>query len=72
MTVQLQKYVRPEPTDEQKAEAKKTAEALVRKYGINNLGKMLALLCLENVMLTAEVQEHRAARGFEPMEVHKV
>jgi len=67
----MEKYVRPEPTEKEKAQAKKDAEKLIRKYGAQ-FGKMLALLCLENVMLVREIQEHRAARGFEPMEVHKV
>lgn len=41
-------------------------------YGYNNLPKMLAALCVENVRLTKEVNEHRAARGIDPLETYEV
>ncbi len=33
---------------------------------------MLAALCLENVRLVKEINEHRAARGIEPLKTFKV
>jgi len=65
-------YTRPEPTAADELQAKKDAEKLIRKYGMNNLGKMLAYLCLENAMLTREINEHRAAREIEPLKTYEV
>lgn len=71
---QLEKiiYTRPEATTEDKALAKKAAETLLKKYGLRNFGTMLAHLCLENVMLVREINEHREARGIEPIKVTEV
>lgn len=61
-------YTRPELTVEDKAKAEADALKLVKKYGFANLPKMLAALCVENVRLVKEVNEHRAARGIDPLE----
>lgn len=65
-------YQRPELADEDKAKAERDAKDLVKKHGFNNLPKMLALLCIENVRLVKEIQEHRAARGIDPLPTHEV
>jgi hypothetical protein len=65
-------YQRPELTDEDRKKAEADAQALIKKYGFNNLPKMLAALCVENVRLVKEIQEHRAARGIEPLETFEV
>lgn len=65
-------YTRPELTEEDRKQAEAAAKKLIRKYGYNNLPKMLAALCIENVRLTKEVNEHRAARGVDPLETYEV
>jgi hypothetical protein len=65
-------YTRPELTDEDRRKAEADAMDLIKKYGFSNLPKMLAALCVENVRLVKEIQEHRAARGIEPMKVFEV
>ena len=59
-------YTPPALTDEDREDAKKYAEKIVRKNGPLNLGKILVVLCLENIRLLKEIQDHRAARGFKP------
>jgi len=65
-------YNRPELTSEDMKKAEEDARKLVKKYGYSNLPKMLAALCVENVRLTKECQEHRAARGLEPLPIFEV
>lgn len=60
-------YTRPQLTEEDKKRAELDARKLVRKWGYGNLPKMLAALCLENVRLVKEINEHRAARGIQPL-----
>ncbi len=72
MTTPLQPYTRPELTEEERILAANDAQKLVRKYGMTNLGQMLGMLVLENTRLVKEIQEHRKARGFEPLPTFKV
>ena len=65
-----QPYERPIPTEQDQKEAGIEAKNLIRKYGMNNLPAMLVHLVLENYMLVKEIQEHRKARGFDPLPVH--
>ena len=65
-------YTRPNLTPEERYKAEKTAKALIAKYGFGNLPKMLAHLCVENALLVKEIQEHRAARGIEPLPKYEV
>ncbi len=65
-------YQRPELTDEDKRKAEVEAKRLIQQHGYNNLPKMLALLCVENVRLVKEINEHRAARGIDPLPVYEV
>ena len=65
-------YQRPELTADDKRQAEADAATLVRKYGYTNFPKMLAALCLENVRLVKEINDHRAARGIEPLKTFKV
>ena len=68
----LTPYPRPELTEADNAQAAADARTLIRKYGMNNAMKIIAALALENVRLAKEVNEHRAARGFEPLPTFKV
>lgn len=65
-------YQRPELTDADKATAERDSKALVKKYGYNNLPKILAALAVENVRLVKEINEHRAARGIDPLPTFEV
>lgn len=65
-------YQRPELTDEDKKQAEADAQKLIRKYGIANLPKMLAALAVENVRLVKEINQHRAARGIDPLPTFEV
>ena len=65
-------YKSPELTAEDTAKAEANAKLLIRKWGFGNLPKMLAALCVENVRLTKEIQEHRAARGIEPLKTFEL
>src|SRR3972149_3970982 len=58
-------YASPELTDENKKKANEDANKLIKKHGYNNLPKMLAYLCIENVRLVKEINEHRAARSID-------
>ena len=65
-------YERPELTEKEIDQAQTDARTLIHKYGMNNAIKIIALLCVENVRLTKEVNEHRAARGIDPLPTFKV
>ena len=67
--VAIKTYVRAPASKEDKAQAKDYAEKLIRKNGIGLLGTMFAKLVLENILLTKEINVHRAARGITAMEV---
>ena len=65
------KYARPEVKPEWVTSAMRES----RKHAHESTSKMLnviAALMVENARLVAEVNEHRAARGFEALEVHSV
>lgn len=66
------KYPRPELTKDEMKAAQEDAKQLFRKYGLRNVGNMILALCLENMRLVKEVQEHRKARGIEPLPTFKV
>ena len=65
-------YTRPELEKTDVNKAHEAARTLIRKYGVHNFGKIIALLCVENVRLVKECQEHRAARGIDPLETFEV
>jgi hypothetical protein len=72
LLVEQQEYTRPELTAEDHDKAEAYARATFRKYGIGKVVIMVAALCLENVALVKEINEHRAARGIAPLEVFEV
>lgn len=65
-------YVRPELTDEDRKQAEQYASKVFRRYGISKVTVMIAALCLENIRLLKEVNEHRAARGIDPLPTFEV
>lgn len=66
-TPTLTPYTRPELTDQDRADAHTYAANIFKRHGIRNVTLMLAALCLENIRLLKEVNDHRAARGYEPL-----
>lgn len=65
-------YTRPQLTKEEEREAMDGASKLVRKYGMRNFGTLLSSLCRENMLLVKEINEHRLARGIEPLKTYEV
>ena len=65
-------YTRPELDAKDREQAENYARATFRKYGVGKVVVMVASLCLENVRLLKEVNEHRAARGIDPLPVYEV
>lgn len=65
-------YTRPELTKDEMKAAQNDAGKLFRRYGLRNVGNMLLMLCIENMRLTKEVNEHGAARGIAPLETFEV
>lgn len=68
----MTEYERPNLTEEDLKQAREDAHKLIRKYGMGNLLAMLTMLVIENVKLTKEIQEHRAARGIAPLPTFEV
>jgi hypothetical protein len=65
-------YTRPQLTEPELIQARMDAAKLIRKAGMKNLPLMFGNLCVENIRLVKEINEHRTARGIPPLEVHKV
>lgn len=65
-------YTPQELTDEERAQADRIAKMTLKKYGITGLTVAVSALMLENAKLTKEINEHRIARGYEPMETFVV
>jgi hypothetical protein len=65
-------YTRPELTAEDRTKAGDYARATFRKYGMGKVIIMVAELCLENIRLVKEINEHRAARGIDPLPTFEV
>lgn len=65
-------YIRPNITQKMKYDAEKSARELITKYGFNNINKIVGALAVENMRLVAEINEHRAARGIDPLPVFEV
>lgn len=68
----LREYTRPELDNEDRTRAEDYARKTFRKYGVGKVVVMVASLCLENVRLVKEINEHRAARGIDPLPVFEV
>ena len=71
MTAQLQTYTQQEPSDEDVEAAKKWAVKIVNSLNHKQVSGQIVTLMLENMKLTAEVNDHRQARGFEPLPTYK-
>lgn len=65
-------YTRPELTKDEMKAAQNDAGKLFRKYGLRNVGNMILMLCIENMRLVKEINEHRAVRGIAPLETFEV
>jgi len=59
-------------TSADQVQARKNAQTLILKYGLGRLQDILNALVMENIRLVKEVQEHRAARGIEPLPTFEV
>jgi hypothetical protein len=64
-------YARPEPTQKEIEDARKLANRIAAIPRMN-IVKAIVTILLENIRLAAECNEHRHARGFEPLPITKV
>lgn len=69
MTATLAPYTRPEPDEENKLLCHFLAKKIALTPGRT---EAIAKLLIENARLALECNEHRAARGFEPLPITKV
>lgn len=60
-------YTRSDLEEKELDQAQADARTLIRKYGMNQAVKIIALLAVENARLT-----NRAARGIDPLPTFKV
>jgi hypothetical protein len=63
-------YTRPDPTTETKQQALAFAVQLINHKSTAQIRLAVAGLLIENQRLTAECNDHRAARGIEPLPTH--
>lgn len=63
-------YDRLEPTPEDVNKFATTARRIVSQKTLIQVAAIMLELMKENARLTAEVNDHRAARGFELLPVH--
>jgi hypothetical protein len=63
-------YYRPILTAEEKAKVQEYAKKAMNST--LNYASLIVLLCAENMTLVKEVNEHRAARGIEPLPTFEV
>lgn len=63
----LQDYVRPTPTLEIAEQATTYTKNLTNSKTMADIRRAFYALLIENAILTAECNEHRAARGFNPL-----
>ena len=67
-----QPYTRPELTQDEANRAQEYAQGMLRKYGIAKAVTVIAVMAMENMKLVKEIQEHRAALGYEPFPEYRV
>lgn len=60
-------YARPDLTAEQQMDAIRAANKIVGNHSIAQIRAAVVALCAENMRLAAEINEHRTARGMEPL-----
>lgn len=65
-------YTRSDLEEKELDQAQADARTLIRKYGMNQAVKIIALLAVENARLTKECNDYRAARGIDPLPTFKV
>ena len=65
-------YPRPELTEADNTQVAESVRMLIRRYGHDKTFLIIGALAAENVRLAKECNEHRAARGFEPLPTFKV
>lgn len=63
-------YPRPEPTEKEKVHFARLIHAILRSPRKTQI-EIIAQLMLENNSLVKEVNDHRAARGYDPLPVYQ-
>ncbi len=65
-------YTRPELTPEEKQQAQTDGLKLTANRSVPQLRALFIAMCQENMRCLKEINEHRAARGIEPLRGFKV
>lgn len=65
----MQNYIRPELSKDEQGELYQIARKITDLYNRQRRLTYILMLLLENAQLTKEVNEHRAARGFDLLPV---
>jgi hypothetical protein len=61
----------PRPlTDEQRAEAMRATVKLTERRSMAQIRAGILAICAANIQLAAEINEHRAALGIEPLPLY--
>jgi len=71
MTAQLQTYTQQEPSAEDVENCRRWAVKIVNSLNHKQVSGQIVTLMLANMKLTAEVNDHRQARGFELLPTYK-
>lgn len=62
----------PRPlTDDEKADAIRAAAKITVNRSMAQIRTAVLAICAANIQLAAEVNEHRAARGFDPLPTYR-
>lgn len=64
-------YTRPDLTAEQQMDAMRAAGKIIGNHSIAQIRAAVVALCAENIRLAVEINDHRAAGGFEPLPTFK-
>ncbi len=68
--VSPEKYERPEVTEDEKEKLTRHARRMAAVKDDRLRLAYFVAICVENARLVREVNEHRAARGYEPLPVY--
>lgn len=63
-------YQKPIPTTEEQYKVKKALQILSSSHNLKAVSVFITTLCLENISLTKEVNDHRRQLGFEEIKIN--
>lgn len=69
---ELQPFARPELTHDEQLKAVAVANKIARHFNVARRLDYVLVIVNDNIRLLKEVQQHRAARGLEPLETYPI